>query len=391
MKVKLAVQVFSTSVTDALEYCVKDQGLQQFKHSEATVTFCRTVDKLFDIFNTRNFLSKNSFRRPLSNTNFSFIKSFFDENRKYILGLKSLEGEELVYSKRKKGFLGLLINMTSIESIVQKFVVEKKYLSYLLTYKLSQDHIETFFCAIRSRGGFNNNPTASQFEAAYKRLLIHAEITSKSSANCLPQDDTYILNIASTASSKKKIDYMTDNVDRLDDGELNFDIDEILINEENHSQYVNDVVIYICGFIVKKLKLKINCSECCSQLETNTSFSKLISRKDKGGLVKPSANVINVCKIAETIFRTNRNYCTGNVILKLIYLTKEQLNLANIFPDLSNHILDQDPLNNHLLQMINLILKYYFTIRLHHKNMQINEVKDRIRHKYSKLITFKNQ
>jgi len=39
-------------------------------------------------------------------------------------------------------------------------------MKYLLTYKFSQDHIELFFGAVRSTGGFNNNPTA------YKRLLM---------------------------------------------------------------------------------------------------------------------------------------------------------------------------------------------------------------------------
>jgi len=33
-------------------------------------------------------------------------------------------------------------------------------MKYLLTYKFSQDHIELFFGAVRSTGGFNNNPTA---------------------------------------------------------------------------------------------------------------------------------------------------------------------------------------------------------------------------------------
>lgn len=52
-------------------------------------------------------------------------------------------------------------------------------LSYLLTYKLSQDHLELFFAAVRGRGGFNNN----QFEAAYKRLLLRNEV-KVSGGNC---------------------------------------------------------------------------------------------------------------------------------------------------------------------------------------------------------------
>ncbi|CAI6377671.1 unnamed protein product [Macrosiphum euphorbiae] len=61
---------------------------------------------------------------------------------------------------------------------------EDGLLEYLLTYKLSQDHLEIFFSAVRPRSGFSNNPTAAQFEAAYKRLLIHTEImTCSESAN----------------------------------------------------------------------------------------------------------------------------------------------------------------------------------------------------------------
>ena len=45
-----------------------------------------------------------------------------------------------------------------------------------LTYKLSQDHLELFFSAVRAAGGFNNNPTPQQFMAAYKRLLFRDTI-----------------------------------------------------------------------------------------------------------------------------------------------------------------------------------------------------------------------
>jgi hypothetical protein len=52
---------------------------------------------------------------------------------------------------RKTGFIGLIIiNILSVEFIVEFL--------YLLTYKLSEDHIETFFCAIRSKG-FQNTLT----------------------------------------------------------------------------------------------------------------------------------------------------------------------------------------------------------------------------------------
>jgi len=43
-----------------------------------------------------------------------------------------------------------------------------------------------FFSVIRSKGGFNNNPTALQFESAYKRLLTYAiKMISIEANNCV--------------------------------------------------------------------------------------------------------------------------------------------------------------------------------------------------------------
>jgi hypothetical protein len=41
---------------------------------------------------------------------------------------------------------------------------EKGDMNFLITYKLSKDHLETFFSAIRGKGGYNNNSTCRQFK-----------------------------------------------------------------------------------------------------------------------------------------------------------------------------------------------------------------------------------
>lgn len=48
-------------------------------------------------------------------------------------------------------------------------------MSYLLTYKLLQGHLELFFSAVRSRG-YNNNPTCMQFITVFKKLLTYAQV-----------------------------------------------------------------------------------------------------------------------------------------------------------------------------------------------------------------------
>jgi pyruvate carboxylase len=64
MKVDLAAQSLSSSVTDAIGYCTNVLKLPQFKVSEATVKFIRTIDHLFDILNSRNPCAK-CFKAPL--------------------------------------------------------------------------------------------------------------------------------------------------------------------------------------------------------------------------------------------------------------------------------------------------------------------------------------
>ena len=52
MKVSLAAQTLSTSVADALQFLI-EAGYHDFRDCTATVTFIRTIDTLFDIFNSR--------------------------------------------------------------------------------------------------------------------------------------------------------------------------------------------------------------------------------------------------------------------------------------------------------------------------------------------------
>jgi len=67
-------------------------------------------------------------------------------------------------------------------------VLKQFKLNYLLTFKFNQDHLETFFSALRSREGFNNNPNAQQFETVYKSLMVRHEISASEKGNCLIND-----------------------------------------------------------------------------------------------------------------------------------------------------------------------------------------------------------
>lgn len=179
-------------------------------------------------------------------------------------------------------------------------------MDFLLTYKLSQNHLEMFFSAIRSKGGFNNNPTAAQLEAAYKRLIVHKELATSSEANCLPIDRTNILTISSTNKFKNEeyLDMLCAEVESDNDG--NFLIDQTEL------QYTHNVIEYIAGFVSRKLKKKCyQCDQCILVIINNSesidklSTASLLNIKNKGRLTKLSEDVVKICKIAESTFKTN--------------------------------------------------------------------------------------
>lgn len=391
MKVKLAVQTFSDSVADALVYCNEDLKLTKFEGANATAKFCRYINNIFDILNSRNCLSKNVYKKPIYADCVEFVESYFQEATEYLISIKDHNNTNIVDGVRKTGFLGLLVTMKSIVGIVKYHVIEKRNLEYILTYKLSQDHLEMFFSNIRSKGGFNNNPTAIQFESAYKRLLIHVELTSSEAANCLAQDGTSILNVVSSNKN------CSNQLDLFCDEEMDSELDD---NDKNHyeiqvySRFDIDVIDYIAGFVVKKCLKRINCHICCNALTEKDECSSLIRRKNKGGLTIPSKSTSFVCKMAEKTFRGfPHSFSKNNVnfIQRLITLGTARIITYPIFEEINYHFMEQDPMTNHLIQLVYNILKIYFTIRLHHRNASENEVDNRVRPLFTKLIHFRGQ
>jgi len=163
---------------------------------------------------------------------------------------------------------------------------------------LSQDHIETFFSSIRQRGGFNNNPSCKQFKSAYKKLLVHSEISGSQYGNCVAIPDSTQMSVVNVGP----------------DSIINNNIEENLnVVEQDHdylqslsrlTPFLDEVTNYIAGFVVKK-KI-ITCDICHPFLIdcTNHNF-KLIMGKDRNNtLIKHSQDVVEICQEAERTFRS---------------------------------------------------------------------------------------
>ncbi|KAK3872733.1 hypothetical protein Pcinc_022203 [Petrolisthes cinctipes] len=177
-----------------------------------------------------------------------------DADKEYEVTITTKEPTcNLAFNKAR--FLGAI---KSTMALYKQYVGQDKPLQYLLTYKLSQDHLELFFCAIRASGGFRNNPTALQFMSAYKRLLLRHEIKS-GTGNVSAQDVTKVLTSATTSSIlKRAVEDKTEDImvarqyDLIHRSPAQKDHDYAdCPNFSNLSNYKEAAVGYIAGYVVK--------------------------------------------------------------------------------------------------------------------------------------------
>lgn len=94
--------------------------------------------------------------------------------------------------------------------------------------------------------GFNDNPTAQQFEAAYRKLLIHNDVVCSEKSNCIDQG-TKILTVSSHKTRKQNNTPTS----------MDMSISEILEVDLNAGQYVDDSHSHSLAYMASVLENKI--------------------------------------------------------------------------------------------------------------------------------------
>lgn len=238
--------------------------------------------------------------------------------------------------------------------------------------------------SIRSRLGYNNNPTALQFKTAYKKLLIRAEIRSNGIGNCIPLEDIPVLCVSSTvqkinSSVSRRFEYIsTTDIDVPEDLEL--------------SKFCEYTMDYIAGFIVFRIIKEVNCIVCQNALygDENNFKQSLIFLKTRGGLCYPSESVVAVVKFSEKVFKSIKDFNDKKLVIKFRSLVLTEFIGSNVFSDIEGHMFDTVPTQNHVVLLIQLIAETFLSVRLNHY-YRLKASKDRIRQKLTKLIIFKGQ
>ena len=75
---------------------------------------------------------------------------------------------------------------------------------YILTYKMSQDHVELLFSCIRGKNGFCRNPDVRMFKSSLQRILLRNSIVGSKFSNCTDFQEEGCGSIFSLKWSKRK-------------------------------------------------------------------------------------------------------------------------------------------------------------------------------------------
>ncbi|KAI5716664.1 hypothetical protein M8J76_010347 [Diaphorina citri] len=309
MKVKLAAQTLSNSIATALEY-LDQEAIAGFQGTEETVKFIKQVDKLFDFLNSRNpFVNEERPKAAITLSNYEKVGGEMMGIVKYLYSLTTIDNTPLYESNRKTFVIGFGAAVKSILAI-SKSLLDAGHFKYILTYKFSQDHIETFFSRIRQRHGFNNNPNVQQFRWAIRQILLKNEISASALGNSLFSDSDPVGSIFDIRWKKRNENL--DDVEEEEDEEQIMDEYYQCFFHEYQSTEVNvllkdNILYYICGFVVRKIIKNIHCLDCKSSLilekenRSSEEHTQLVHLRDLGGLVHVSNDVFKTVQTAEQV------------------------------------------------------------------------------------------
>jgi hypothetical protein len=217
-----------------------------------------------------------------------------------------------------------------------------------------------------------------------------------STGNCVAQE-----NVELVRASLQSPSYASP----FHEEDVALDVIEDNLSEHFSSEFyailAQNIVTYICGWVVKNILKSTKCDECrfvlCRATAPEPGWCmdhrfRFLHLKNRGGLVCPSAGVLKIATLTETFLRTQDNL----PLLKVQLLVLSRLGNLNVFDsvDFEDHVANTTVgLDNHYFCLIKSVVATYYDLRQHHFTRLLNQRvhANNIRRKNTKTILFMGQ
>ncbi len=148
MKVSLATQLFSNSVSAAITF-LRNLKLKSFEDSKPTIDFVRLMNDKFDMLNSKSKFGKYT-KQPIDRNNFFDIESKLKDGIEFLKTLKDTSGLPLIKGPREFpviGFSNLLILPTVYRVLSKKVKLEVQKLIqvFLIFFYHRKSGVQLFF------------------------------------------------------------------------------------------------------------------------------------------------------------------------------------------------------------------------------------------------------
>lgn len=208
------------------------------------------------------------------------------------------------------------------------------------------------------------------FKAAFRRLISQCggESTSGVTGNVSSQDDTELIQASLTTYVPPTVacQRTSNSLDVLSDRTLlPEDIAQLACH---HGDLLGNIVVYISGWVVKKLLDKVKCDVCrCAlvapKLGRFDSKFAFLQLKNNKCLCYPSDGVVTVTMRVEQCLRMAGSKMT---LLKVQVIVLSHEGSRDLFY-LGDHITETaSGLENHFFCLVRLAVQIYHDVRLHH-------------------------
>lgn len=160
--VRKAAQIFSASVANFIRIFLPG--------NEESANFMLLINNLFDIFNSVKEFEKNEKKAAFTGSieQISLLAVAYEEIFNLRTG-KNPRTQKLPFQN------GMLQSINSLQ-LLFRHLKNKYELRYILTYKLTQDTLENFFCQIRALGRWYDNPSPIEFIFRFRLLILSKNI-----------------------------------------------------------------------------------------------------------------------------------------------------------------------------------------------------------------------
>ncbi|XP_032541146.1 DNA transposase THAP9 [Chiroxiphia lanceolata] len=381
LKVNFATLLFSEGVADALEHLQK-LGLASFQNCSGTVKFVRLMSSLRDVFCGRGPYGKG-LKVPLLAGNYTKISNLFNEAKSFFVTLTDSVGRYIIKSKRKLGFLSLLLNAESLKWLYSNYMCPEGTPSHhLQTYAFSLDPLELFLRALQQACGTSGSPTCTVFQAAYHKLLASCSL-SPGSPHGSGSGNVSSLDLSLSHSRDLTLGSIRAQYNPARGRALATEYPfcaGLLLHSSALSNALTDLslrawsVTCAAGFVAEQLAWDLQCEACLASLfdsdESRLRCRSVLYVKKLGRVSLPSASVHRVASISERVLKRYGSVGDGNKNTKLWHSSLEQkvfqelLGERPLFPTLTNHLFDGElSINNHYTVLLKKITRCYLNMR----------------------------